>query len=406
MSIDVRRRARLPAWLLALTFTTFTFATDDYVIAGVLPALSADLGVSEAMGGQLVTAFSLAFALAAPVASVVTATWSRRALLACALGLFVAANAAAAFTGSYAVLLGLRVLAAVAAAAVVPAAYAIATSAAPEGRQGSYLALVMGGLTGSLTFGVPLGTWVGGAFGWQATFGLGAALGLVALATVMITLPGLPPQPAMPIRERLAPLARPQVLLGLLGIVAIVLGSMMVLSYLAPFLRDLAGAGPVELGWVFVLAGLAGLAGGQLGGRAADRWGVSRAMTAGVAAFAAVMAALTFCQILRPVPLLALLPLLLLWAGASWWIPPPAQARMIALAGPAAPQALALNSSAVYVGVSCGAALGGLVLETYGSGWLPAAAVCVELVALALFRATDRGRAGAMPPGNPSAPQG
>ncbi|MFG1696834.1 hypothetical protein [Nonomuraea sp. NPDC049309] len=74
MSIGVRRRALLPAWLLALTFTTFTFATDDYVIAGVLPALSAGLGVSEAMGGQLVTAFSLAFALAAPVASVVTAT--------------------------------------------------------------------------------------------------------------------------------------------------------------------------------------------------------------------------------------------------------------------------------------------------------------------------------------------
>jgi predicted MFS family arabinose efflux permease len=392
MPIDVRRRARLPTWLLALVFTTFTFATDDYVIAGVLPALSADLGVSEAVGGQLVTAFSLAFALAAPVASVVTATWARRGLLTWALALFVVANAAAAFAGSYALLLGLRVLAAVAAAAVVPAAYAITTSLAPAERQGRYLALVMGGLTASLTFGVPLGTWVGGAFGWQATFGLGALLGLVALIAVRATLPETPPAPAMPIGRRLAPLARPQVLLGLLGIVAIVLGSMMVLSYLAPFLRDLAGAGPTELGWVFVLAGLAGLAGGQLGGRAADRWGASRAMTTGVAAFAAVMAALTCCQLLRPVPLLALLPLLLLWAGASWWIPPPAQSRMIALAGPAAPQALALNSSAVYVGVSCGAALGGVVLETYGSGWLPAAAVGAELIALALFRAADRGR--------------
>ncbi|MET8864313.1 MFS transporter [Nonomuraea sp. NPDC004580] len=396
MPIDVRRRARLPTylptWLLALVFTTFTFATDDYVIAGVLPALSADLGVSEAVGGQLVTAFSLAFALAAPVASVVTATWSRRGLLTWALVLFVAANAAAAFAGSYALLLGLRVLAAVAAAAVVPAAYAITTSLAPAERQGRYLALVMGGLTASLTFGVPLGTWVGGAFGWQATFGLGALLGLIALIAVRATLPETPPAPAMSIGRRLAPLARPQVLLGLLGIVAIVLGSMMVLSYLAPFLRDLAGAGPAELGWVFVLAGLAGLAGGQLGGRAADRWGASRAMTTGVAAFAAVMAALTCCQLVRPVPLLALLPLLLLWAGASWWIPPPAQSRMIALAGPAAPQALALNSSAVYVGVSCGAALGGVVLETYGSGWLPAAAVGAELIALALFRAADRGR--------------
>ncbi|MEU6999186.1 MFS transporter [Nonomuraea sp. NPDC046570] len=374
-----------PAWLVALTLTTFTFATDDYLIAGVLPALSAGLGVSEAAGGQLVTVFSLAFALAAPVASVVTATWSRRALLTWAMLVFTAANAASAFTHSYPVLLGLRVVAALAAAAVVPAAYAIATALAPEGRQGRYLALVMGGLTGSLMLGVPIGTWVGGAFGWQATFGLGALLGAASLVALLVTLPDPPAQPAMPVRARLSPLARPQVLAGLLGIVAIVLGSMMVMTYLAPLLRDLAGAGPGELGLVFALAGAAGLAGGQLGGMATDRWGADRALFAGVAGFAAVMTVLTVCWLARPLPLLGLLPLLLAWAVTSWWVPPPAQTRLLALAGPAGPQALALNSSAVYVGVSAAGALGGLVLEAYGPGALPAAAAVVELVALALF---------------------
>ncbi|WP_225878602.1 MFS transporter [Spongiactinospora rosea] len=287
--VDQRRdaqRVRLPAWppawLLALLLTTFAFATDDYAIAGVLPAISAGLGVSEAAGGQLVTVFSLVFALAAPVASVVTATWPRRRLLTWALALFVAANWAAAFTTSYALLMGLRVLAALAAASVVPAVYAIAAALAPEGRQGHYLALVMGGLTGSLALGVPLGTWVGGMFGWRATFWLGGLLRLAALAAIRGVLPETPPALAMPIRERLAPLARPQVLLGLLAIVATVLGSMMMMTYLAPFLRDLAGAGPAELGWVFLLAGLAGFAGGQLGGRAGGRWGPDRALLTGV----------------------------------------------------------------------------------------------------------------------------
>ncbi|WP_231619101.1 MFS transporter, partial [Nonomuraea sp. SBT364] len=181
--------SRVPGWLLALTFTTFAFATDDYVIAGVLPAISDGLGVSEAAGGQLVTAFSLAFALTAPVASVVTASWPRRRLIVGALLLFTAVNWVSALVTSYPVLMGLRVLAAVAAAAVVPAAYAIAASLAPEGRQGRYLALVMGGLTGSLMLGVPIGTWVGGAFGWQATFVLGGLLGLASLAAVHRTLP-------------------------------------------------------------------------------------------------------------------------------------------------------------------------------------------------------------------------
>ncbi|WP_278249047.1 hypothetical protein [Streptosporangium minutum] len=35
--------------------------------------------------------------------------------------------------------------------------------------------------------------------------------------------------------------------------------------------------------------------------------------------------------------------------------------------------------------MSGGGALGGLVLDRYGSGWLPAVAVGVELAALALF---------------------
>ncbi|MFI7443978.1 MFS transporter [Nonomuraea indica] len=392
MSVSAEVRPRLPAWLWALTFTTFTFATDDYMIAGILPALSGDLGVTEAAAGQLVTGFSLTFALAAPVASVVTASWPRRRLLTAALSLFVVANVAAAFTTSYPVLMGLRVLAALAAASVVPAAYAIAAQRAPDGRQGRYMALVMGGLTGSLVLGVPIGTWVGGVLGWQAAFGLGGLLGAVSLVAVRATLPGREPglpEGARP-RVSLRPLASAPVVLGLLGIVASVTGSMMLLTYLAPFLRDLAGAGPAELGWVFVMAGAAGFVGGQLGGRAADRWGADRALLAGVGGFTAVMGALTVCWWLRPLALVALLPPLLVWAAVSWWIPPPAQTRLLALAGPAGPQALALNSSAVYVGVSAGGVAGGIVLEMYGSGVLPAAAAMVELAALALFWTAGR----------------
>ena len=49
----------MPLWLLALLFTAFVVHTDDHVIAGLLPEIAADLGVSEAAAGQLVTVFSL-----------------------------------------------------------------------------------------------------------------------------------------------------------------------------------------------------------------------------------------------------------------------------------------------------------------------------------------------------------
>ncbi len=60
----------MPRWLFALLVAALVFYTDDYIIAGILPELADDLGVSEAQAGQLVTVFSLTVAVSAPVAAV------------------------------------------------------------------------------------------------------------------------------------------------------------------------------------------------------------------------------------------------------------------------------------------------------------------------------------------------
>ncbi|MFC9974528.1 MFS transporter [Spirillospora sp. NPDC127200] len=418
---------RAPGWLWALTLATFAMSTDDYVVAGVLPGIAEGLRVGEPAAGQLVTVFSLVFAVASPVLAVVTARWPRGRLLTGALVVFVAANLVVPLVTGYWQLMALRVVAALAAAAVVPGALALAAGLAPPDRQGRYLSLVMTGLTGAFVVGVPLGAWVAAATAWQGAFVLGGLLGLAALIALRRTLPGTRadtapasgPAPqanaaetrpgaagagseagpgheeeaeaAEPgLRERLSPLTRAPVLVGLAGAAVLVLGNMLLLTYLAPFLHGLAGAGPGALGLVFVLAGLAGIAGGRLGGRATDRWGPGRALAAGGALFAASMAGLAVCWALRPVALAAALPLLAVWSLAAWWVPPPTAARLLALAGPAGPQALALNSSAVYLGVSGGGALGGALLARYGGAALPVAGAVAALAGLALFACAGR----------------
>lgn len=54
-------------------------------------------------------------------------------------------------------------------------------------------------------------------------------------------------------------------------------------------------------------------------------------------------------------------------------------------AGPAAAQAMALNTSGTYLGVSLGGAVGGLTLSTLGAGLLPAVAAVLGLSAWALL---------------------
>lgn len=91
----------MPAWLFALFAAAFVLYTDDYVIAGILPELAADLGVSESHAGQLITAFSLTVAIVAPLAAVVLAKVPRRKLFTVGLCLFILANALAVIVPSY-----------------------------------------------------------------------------------------------------------------------------------------------------------------------------------------------------------------------------------------------------------------------------------------------------------------
>lgn len=386
--VRTRRRTLPAAWLTALALCAFALQTDDFVIVGVLPAIARGLAVGEAAAGQLVTVFSVVCALAAPLAATCTAHLPRRHLLSTALAVFCLANFAVPLVSSYAALMALRILAALAAAVALPTVLATAAQLAPPERQGRSLATVMAGLTCAVVIGVPAGTWVGAALGWRATFVLGGALGLAGLVCVRAFVPDTAPPPAPRLADRLRPLTRPAVLGVLLAAAAAVLANLLLQTYLAPFLRETAEVTPATLGLLLLVTGAAGIAGARLAGTCVDRWGPRTTFALAVTGFTAAMAALAAAWTLRPAPWAVLLPMLLLWSAAAWSVPPAVQTRVLALAGPGnGPQALALCSSAVYVGAALGGALGGRVLATRGAGALPLAAGGCALLALALFMA-------------------
>lgn len=384
-------RSRAPAWLFALLATAFVLYTDDYVIAGILPELARDLDVSEGQAGQLVTAFSFTVAVTAPVAAIALVRVPRRRLFIAGLLVFVVANLAAAATPSFAVLMGLRVVAAGAAASMTPAIFAFAAQNAPPGRTGRYLAVVSLGVTGSIAAGVPLGTWIGGVAGWRGTFLAMAAGGLVVLAGVLATLPrGGPGVDPPRLGEQLRTLARPQISLGLLANGALMSGSMMLLTYLAPFLSEATTTGVDGRALAFGLAGVAGLFGIWLGGLATDRWGPDPTLMVGIGVFLLTMVALWALWLARPAPFPLVLVVSSIWAGMAFWNSPAIQARLHALAGPLAPQALALNTSSTYLGVAGAGAVGGVTLSSAGAGVLPLVAAVFGLVAMVLLVAASR----------------
>ncbi|GAB3717409.1 MFS transporter [Nocardiopsis oceani] len=371
-------------WLVCLALTAFAVGTDDLVIAGLLPAIAHELDVSVAAAGQLVTVFSLTYAVAAPPLAVATARFPRRTLLLSGLALFAFANLVTALAPTYATLMAMRVATALIAAVLTPAAFSMAARLAPAERTGRAVGMVAAGLTVSLFLGVPIGAFLGSVFGWRSAFVAVALFTLAVLAASALRLPALPGAPEAGVRQQLRQLGRPAILTCVTGTVMGASSGFMVYTYIAPLTRDLTGAGGVALAPLIAVVGAAGAVGTLVCGRATDRWGADRILLvsfAGMVATSLVLAALGYLGA-GSVPVWALAFVLALWGFAAWGFAAPMSARLLGLAGDAGTEALALNTGGLYVGTAVAGAVGGAVVAGYGGAGVAATAAAIGLLAL------------------------
>ena len=162
-----------------LAAATFATGTQTYVFSGLLADLAQDLGVSIGAAGQLATAFAITFAIAAPIMGGLLSNMERRRILVLALATVALLNTAAALAAGYGSLLGLRILAGLAATCINPIAAAAAVALVPASQRGRALAIVTAGMTVAFMMGIPLGSAIGGLFGWRATFLFAASLAAI-----------------------------------------------------------------------------------------------------------------------------------------------------------------------------------------------------------------------------------
>jgi predicted MFS family arabinose efflux permease len=377
--------------LIWLTLGAFAIGTEGFMIAGLLPALAHDLDVSLPAAGHLVTAFSLAYALGAPLLAVLTAGLERKRLLAIAMGSFALANLLAALAPGYAGLMGARLLVALSAASFMPAAGGYAAGLGGPERQGRALSMVVGGLTVAIIAGVPLGVLLGDAFGWRATFLAVGGMAACSLLGILAWLPRQPPRATASLGERIALARRADVLSVLAVTVLTVAGTFAVYTYIGVFMQGVTGLGPRGLAIVLLAFGVASAVGARVGGSAADHWGARRTVVWSCGLVLLAYLALAFGAALEQAAMAVLLPAILLWGFASWAVTTAQQARLVALAPDLAAVTLSLNSSAIYLGSATGAALGALVIAYAPVGRLGWVAAGISLAALLTALGTGQG---------------
>jgi MFS transporter, DHA1 family, inner membrane transport protein len=369
--------------LAVLALGTFAIGTDGFVIAGVLPGIAHDTHATLGAAGFLVTAFALVYAIAAPLLTAALARLDRRAILVAGMLVLAVSNAAAGLAPGYGWLMAARVAAAAGAAMYSPIALATAVRLSPPSQRGRAVSLVLAGMTVSLVLGVPLGSLLGYLGSWRWTFGLVAALAAVSGLGVAVLLPRIPAGPAGSLASRLALLGRPAVVANLGATFAWITGAFTAYTYITPVLAGATGWRGPAISGLLLLYGAAAFAGNAAGGRAADRWGAKRSIVVALMSLVASLGAVGYATALGPpagVPLV--IAGLIGWAAAGWSLTPAQSHRLVAMTPAAGPEVLSLNTSAVYLGIAAGAALGSQVLTHLGPALLGPAAAGLELLAL------------------------
>src|SRR5450830_857590 len=186
-----------------LAVAAFVIVTTEFLIVGLLPALSRDLAISVATAGQLVTLFAVVVMVAGPFLTALLANVDRKRLFVAILVLFAASNALASVASNYWVLLVARLLPALALPVFWGTASDTAARIAGPGKGGGAVSTVYLGISAAMLFGIPLGTLASNARGCR-----GASPRRAARPRVGATLRPLP-RPAERAGRRPALAARP-----------------------------------------------------------------------------------------------------------------------------------------------------------------------------------------------------
>jgi MFS transporter, DHA1 family, inner membrane transport protein len=367
--------------LLAMALAAFSIGTTEFVISGLLPTLSADLSVSIPTAGLLVTGYAAGVAVGGPLIGMLVGRLPPKPLIVALIAVFTIGQALCAISETYALLMGARLVSAAAHGVFFGVGSVAVAHLVPPERRGAALSLFVSGITVANIFGLPLGTAIGNAFGWRATFWCIAALGALATIAIAFLLPRdestdvEPPSLLAQLRE----LRHQEVLSSYAIITLAMIGALSFAVYQVPAMIDVAGVHPDLVPWYLLAGGVGSLLGILVGGRLAD-WKRMPAILGMLMLQVVFSIALLFTVY---DPILIGLNLLIL-SGVTFGFGTPNQLRILHAARAAPNMASTLVSSAYNIGIALGAFLGAMLL-TAGVGY--ALLPCVGIVASSLATA-------------------
>ncbi|MCS3485714.1 DHA1 family putative efflux transporter-like MFS transporter [Bacillus sp. JUb11] len=348
-----------PLLIFLLAVGSFVTGTSEFVVSGILDIISDDLHISIPVAGQLITIYSLFYAVGALFLVMATSKLNRKKVLLSAISMFIAGNVLAFFSHHFMLLMLSRVIMAMSGGLYIVLATNYAAQLAPPEKKGSAMATVITGFTVSLVLGVPIGTFLAGYVDWHAIF-LIIAIGTACLLFLLYQL--LPPMEGhshVPFKQQMQILQDRRVLSGLATTAFWILGYTMVFAYISPLLRQTSGFTLEMTSIALLVLGISAFIGSRFGGYAVDQWGPNRTISISITVQMLMLFALSFTQF----SVVGVFITLAIWGTVTWTTTPAKQFYLISLKPETSETVLSFNTAIMNIGMMLGSSMGGLIIQ-------------------------------------------
>jgi DHA1 family chloramphenicol resistance protein-like MFS transporter len=343
---QARGARRLPVGVYLLAFSLFAMGSAEFLVAGVLPSVAADLDVSLSAAGALITVFALGVVLGGPPFAVLSLRWPRRTALMTSQLVFAAAIAVG-LVADYRVLLITRFVAGLAYAGFFAVAAVTAISLVTPDRNARASGVVVSGLSVAMVAGGPLGTLLSNLTEWRGGFWAVVVLTVVSTIACALGLPATKAAVTPSLRRELTTMRKPR-LWGLYAVTILSTAAYMIsFNYLAAILADVTGVPALWIPAVLSLFGIGAFIGLSIGGRISDRRPRHALLigATGIAILSSLLATLAGHAT-------AVVPIVFLLGIAAFVLNPAIYGRVFTIAADAPTLAGATTVSAFQLGIS------------------------------------------------------
>lgn len=363
-----------------LAIAAFVVGTVELILGGILDLIATDLHLSYAKAGYLISIFSLVYAISAPILLNVTARFERKKVYLCTLAVFLMSNLISAFSANFYMLMAGRALGAATGSLIFVLSLTLAARIVEPQYKGRAVGIITMGGSASLILGVPLGIFVGNLAGWREVFIFIAMLTALVIVAISIAMDRVQPIPVVPLKKQLSALWNPRMLAIHATTLLVLAGHLTLYAYFTPFLQATIGASSTMVTFIYVMFGIAAVAGGGIGGLLSDRLHPAKAIIIVLVPFMITMALI---PVSVGLPLIAFLLLLSVWSALSWTVTPVQNSLIIKTSPETADTLISTNSGIAHAGIALGTYIGGMVIDhstIQHTGWVGSILILLGLV--------------------------